>query len=761
MVANASLLYRMGIEGDDKVKAAISAVGAEEEKTAARAIAAAERKADRVTKLQQMLTAAVDASAEADRKALAIVTGNSAQYEAAKRRELVAEQTSNRERARTTVSVGQLRAGSQQLSYQLGDIAQQFAAGTPPMVIFAQQGGQVVQALQLMNTNAKGFLGFLGGPWGQAIMAGGVLLTALTSKMFDNADASKAAAAGNDGLRDAQSALGSMFDLTSGRLKTQNDLLRLNARLTAQKLRAEGMAEQASSRAVFSRSGQPTTIAGLTALLDRSGYGAGQFASEALRRNATEQRALLDAIRNAPNDAARSNAYDAAMKYAERGAAAFQGQPYNRDQFTQALIDSVSGPMKLATARKIEESLDKRVLDPSLRQPERERRERKPRERADNSIALERRFDRELTQLEAEHLALFARMTPSIDERSRIAVLRLDNDQKAYAEDLALRVKSKDLTQLQAGQLLTQRQANIALQKQQAAMEFQAERLAEAARVSEAMSEIEEDQLRRARESAVSAGQMREIELRLVALQYDRERAALQNIIEMGKLNKATAAEVEAAQRRLAALPDRQAADEERARRGTMGPMESYMDQLARDAKNLDEQFERIAVRGLQSLNDGLVEAIMHSKSLGDMFSNVADQIIADLLRIAIQQMITKPLMDALGSGGIPGFGSLSFASGTHHFGGGAALVGERGPEMALFPRGTRIVPANDTARMMGGAPVTLSIVTNIDATGAQPGAEAAIRQVLAERDARLPGDVLMIVADAQQRLRRPLGLAS
>ena len=73
-------------------------------------------------------------------------------------------------------SAGAQRAGMQQLSFQIGDVAQQFALGTSPMVIFAQQGGQVVQALSMMRGSAGGLLGFLAGPWGAVIMGAGMIL---------------------------------------------------------------------------------------------------------------------------------------------------------------------------------------------------------------------------------------------------------------------------------------------------------------------------------------------------------------------------------------------------------------------------------------------------------------------------------------------------------------------------------------------------------------------------------------------------------
>lgn len=95
---------------------------------------------------------------------------------------------------RQTVISGQQRAGMQQLSFQIGDVATQFAAGTPPMIIFAQQSGQVIQAISLMSTKTSGFLGFLGGPWGMAISSAAVVLTPFIGKLFQEGEAAKEAA---------------------------------------------------------------------------------------------------------------------------------------------------------------------------------------------------------------------------------------------------------------------------------------------------------------------------------------------------------------------------------------------------------------------------------------------------------------------------------------------------------------------------------------------------------------------------------------
>lgn len=150
---------------------------------------------------------------------------------------------------------------------------------------------------------------------------------------------------------------------------------------------------------------------------------------------------------------------------------------------------------------------------------------------------------------------------------------------------------------------------------------------------------------------------------------------------------------------------------------------EKYAKQMqAVDGREMVEKIravEDIGKRGLASLNQGLVDAMMGVESLGDVFKKVANQIIADLLRIAIQRSIIEPLTGALFGGGGGGggfFGSLlgglfakggafdhaqKFADGgafTNQVvnnptlfkfanGGKLGLMGEEGPE-AIMPLG-------------------------------------------------------------------------
>jgi hypothetical protein len=112
--------------------------------------------------------------------------------------------------SRANSSMGATRAGGQQLGFQLQDVAVQYASGTNAGIIFAQQSGQIVQALALVGggaTAASGILGrmatFMGGPYGVALGVAVSVLGALAAKLFDTGAAADSAADKVDGLTGA------------------------------------------------------------------------------------------------------------------------------------------------------------------------------------------------------------------------------------------------------------------------------------------------------------------------------------------------------------------------------------------------------------------------------------------------------------------------------------------------------------------------------------------------------------------------------
>ncbi len=80
------------------------------------------------------------------------------------------------------VSQGQMRAGAQQLSYQMNDVATQVSMGTSLLTVFAQQAPQTVQAINLMTAGGNKFTAFMQSTWGAAVLGGVTILGMLIAK---------------------------------------------------------------------------------------------------------------------------------------------------------------------------------------------------------------------------------------------------------------------------------------------------------------------------------------------------------------------------------------------------------------------------------------------------------------------------------------------------------------------------------------------------------------------------------------------------
>jgi len=151
----------------------------------------------------------------------------------------------------------------------------------------------------------------------------------------------------------------------------------------------------------------------------------------------------------------------------------------------------------------------------------------------------------------------------------------------------------------------------------------------------------------------------------------------------------------------------------------TMENTTEKTDTFAETLKKLKEKGDEIkeglgnaAVRGVKSLEDALVDVTMGAASAKDAFKNMARSIISDLIRIQIQQNITRPLAEAMSGGNFfQTIGSALFggarANGGSVSAGKSYLVGERGAEMFVPNQSGTIVPNN---KMGGGVVVNQTI---------------------------------------------------
>ncbi len=190
---------------------------------------------------------------------------------------------------------------------------------------------------------------------------------------------------------------------------------------------------------------------------------------------------------------------------------------------------------------------------------------------------------------------------------------------------------------------------------------------------------------------ATTADQRRLIELQILALQKEVERKTLQATIDNTKILPEDKA---VARQQLAGLDAKYASKRATTLNATDNPLEAYLKSLPTDAAKAKEALESVEAEGLKSLTDGITDAITGAKSLGDAFSDVSKEIIADLVKIAVEKEIVGPLADLLGlgsgggSGGGGGFLSSLFGGGFADGGvppaGKISLVGERGPELLI-----------------------------------------------------------------------------
>jgi hypothetical protein len=133
--------------------------------------------------------------------------------------------------------------------------------------------------------------------------------------------------------------------------------------------------------------------------------------------------------------------------------------------------------------------------------------------------------------------------------------------------------------------------------------------------------------------------------------------------------------------------------------------------------KTVGEAMSDVVIKGIKGMEDALVDFVTSGKLA---FKDLANSIIKDMIRIAIQQSITAPFSNFIGGlfkGPQKGFPPLppipeGMAKGGFVSAGTSYLVGERGPELLrLGSKGGHITPNHQ----LGG---NTSVVVNVDAKG-------------------------------------------
>ncbi|UIJ43728.1 hypothetical protein LZK98_11565 [Sphingomonas cannabina] len=354
---------------------------------------------------------------------------------------------------------------------------------------------------------------------------------------------------------------------------------------------------------------------------------------------------------------------------------------------------------------------------------------------AEEAARRERQYQEELSRSQVGYLQ--AQQDLTVDQVERAALER-EISWKEHQQRLQSIDTDKDLTQAQKARLTAIENETQALRDDLINRRENEELARQAYEIASAQNANEQDLLRARAELARTAKERRDLELKMLDLQFQQLNAEQDRIINS---RDSSAVEIEIAKERKKTLAQLQGLAAASVERQNQGPLGQYLDSIPRTADEINEALEGVRTDGIRGLIDGLAEAAAGTRSLGDVFKNVSQQIIADLARIALQKAITGALGNALGGlfGGGGGGGSLSgllggsapsslfdggldlggliefdpFKSfGGFRAGGGSVsvgktyMVGERGPEL-FSPASSGSIISNDN---LGRGPIELKV---------------------------------------------------
>lgn len=259
-----------------------------------------------------------------------------------------------------------------------------------------------------------------------------------------------------------------------------------------------------------------------------------------------------------------------------------------------------------------------------------------------------------------------ARKAIAIAETDLIAFQRqqIDREIEQRLENYRVEVRLGDLTQQEFDERSAQLEKLRQLRQQAVtdAQEEAARRQAQMQRENAARDEIDtavvESQLAVTREERLTA------EKRILALLYKEEEASIRAAAARGEI-----ADLEEA---LANMRRRQSAEEQTATKRNQGAIGGWLD----DRADPRSRAEEAVVRKLDAVNQGITDAL--ADQLG-----VKDQFIKELFSIFLDDVVFKPLFEALGNsqGGVGGLlgsvlGSIGGLFGGARAGGGSVQAG-------------------------------------------------------------------------------------
>lgn len=286
------------------------------------------------------------------------------------------------------------------------------------------------------------------------------------------------------------------------------------------------------------------------------------------------------------------------------------------------------------------------------------------------------RFAREILQYSQQILSARESLATTAEEEADIARRSLEASRRAALNELE---NNADYDEAQRDRL-RQHIEQLAAEEEAIISRRETLRLSEeAADLAATEQGLQQEILQNTYRLAETQGERRRIALEMLDSDYRLRRAELDRIIATEGIAKALKDKAIAERAQLDQITQGR---RDQINRDTENPLERLARESNRTAAQVTEDIQSIQADGLNALGDGITDVIMQTRSLGDVFKSVANQIIADLIRIAVQRAIIGPLANAL-FGGTGGGAASAIGSGASAFtglfraGGGSVSAGQ------------------------------------------------------------------------------------
>jgi tape measure domain-containing protein len=532
-------------------------------------------------------------------------------------------------------------------------------------------------------------LGAVGGPIGAAVLALGAGILYLSTRTDEAATASGEYAKAQDRLakiQDKSAAAASNVAIATGKarvealanakaLQQETQQYIANAKAAAAAARAKASQAAQDARIIAASSGAQSVSTGSAMIV--GGNIVGQRTDTANRQAQTNLRVAEENLKKAEEELKRIN----------------------------ATVDGLTAP---------------RVVTPAADDPK-----KKPKSKADKPDPLA--ADRELAQLRIEELQ--ARL-----DLATTAEARADLQRKILAEERAQRV-----AEIAANKDLSDKQRKAALDAidrlygaqgengdivvapgrydQRVSRDLEREQAQRAQDIADERFRAEQEILRNQYDLADSSAERKRLALASIDLDERYQRAQLQAIID---LEGANSAEGQRAQAGLDSLGEISDGRRKVAERSNQSPLEAYRDRLNRDGNETSDMVEGYVVDELQHVRDSIRGGI--EKQLG-----IKDPLISGLLNMLIEDVLIKPITDALSEASKDGSGAGGLlqslgAAASKIFGGGRAIggpvqagtpymVGESGREMFVPQQSGVIVPNHRLSGRSAGQQTVINYI--------------------------------------------------